>query len=145
MRLTTIIIGLFLTFSVNASGGHHSEDGEKGDTGPKGNTGAQGANGKDGKNGIDGKDGLNGKDGPQGKTSVANTTNYGVASAIAAAQHSFSYETHAFQGSVAIGAFDSQTAFSFGLAKRFNKTLITGNVSSEEGKYGAGIGVNFRF
>ena len=69
----------------------------------------------------------------------------GIASAIATAQHNFDYGTHSWQGSVGIGAFDTNTAFSFGLAKRFNKTLINGSVTQEEGKFGGGVGINWHF
>ena len=71
--------------------------------------------------------------------------NEGVASAIAASQHQFNYGVLGWQGSVGIGTFDSKSAFSFGLAKRFNKTLINSSISNEEGKFGAGIGINFTF
>lgn len=78
------------------------------------------------------------------------TNNYqisskGVASAIAASQHQFYWGTKSWQGSVGIGAFDNNAAFSFGLAKRFNKTLINGSISKEEGKTGGGIGINWLF
>jgi len=69
----------------------------------------------------------------------------GVASAIASSQHQFYYGTYAWQGSVGIGAYDATTAFSFGLAKRFNKALINGNVTEEKGKFGGGVGINWHF
>jgi len=69
----------------------------------------------------------------------------GVSSAIAAAQHQFYYGTKAWQGSFAAGAFDNDTAFSFGLAKRFQKTLINGSVSVENGKTGYGAALNWQF
>lgn len=69
----------------------------------------------------------------------------GIASAIATSQHQFYWGTKSWQGSVGIGAFDSNTAFSFGMAKRFNKTLINGSISNEDGKIGGGIGVNWLF
>lgn len=92
-----------------------------------------------GQDGIDGQDGLRGKQGLPGKDGG------GTASAIAASQHHFYWGTNSWQGSVGIGAYNSDTAFSFGLAKRFNKTLINGNISQEEGKFGGGFGVNFLF
>ncbi len=77
------------------------------------------------------------------------TTNYanikGVASAIALGQHNFDWSTKSWQGSASVGAYDSTTAFSFGLAKRFNKTLISGSVSEENGKIGGGASVRFQF
>ena len=73
------------------------------------------------------------------------SVNDGIASAIAAAQHQFNYGVLGWQGSVGIGAYDSKSAFSFGLAKRFNSTLINGNISNEEGKYGGGLGINWTF
>lgn len=76
---------------------------------------------------------------------MENKITEGVASAIAISQHHFDWGTKSWQGSVGIGAFDSKTAFSFGLAKRFNKTLISGTVSEEQGKYGGGIGIGFHF
>jgi len=69
----------------------------------------------------------------------------GVASAIAASQHTFYYGTKAWQASVATGSFDSNTAFSFGLAKRFKKTLINGSISIEGGKAGYGAAINWHF
>jgi len=69
----------------------------------------------------------------------------GVSSAIAASQHQFYYGTKAWQGSFAAGAFDNNTAFSFGLAKRFQKTLINGSVSVENGKTGYGAALNWQF
>jgi len=81
-------------------------------------------------------------------TSIENTktyTNDGVASAIAASQHSFYWGTKSWQGSIGVGAFDNDTAFSFGLAKRFNKTLINSSISNEDGKIGGGIGINWLF
>lgn len=69
----------------------------------------------------------------------------GVASAIASSQHSFDHSTQSWQGSFAIGAFDSDTAFSFGLGKRFRDTLINGNITQENGKYGGGVAVGFHF
>jgi len=78
---------------------------------------------------------------------VNNTTInlHGIASSIAASQHQFYWGTDSWQGSVGIGAHDATTAFSFGMAKRFNKTLINGNITQEEGKFGGGVGVNFLF
>lgn len=81
----------------------------------------------------------------QNTNSVLITNSEGIASAIATAQHNFDYGTHDWQGSVGIGAFDTKTAFSFGLAKRFNKTLINGSITQEEGKFGGGFGINWHF
>lgn len=76
-------------------------------------------------------------------TVVTDNTKYkeGIASAIAASQHQFNYGIHSWQGSVAVGTYDSETAISVGLAKRFNRTLINGSVS----KNSAGFAVNFTF
>jgi len=78
-------------------------------------------------------------------TIINNETANGVALAIAASQHQFYWGTKSWQGSFAAGTFDNNTAFSFGLAKRFNKTLINGSMSNEEGKIGGGVGINWLF
>ncbi len=79
-------------------------------------------------------------------TTTNNYTNIkGVASAIAIGSHNFDWGTNSLQGSVGIGAFNSNTAFSFGLAKRFNKALISGTVSEEKGKIGGSIAIGFHF
>ena len=52
----------------------------------------------------------------------------GIATAIATAQHQFSYGVHKWQGSLAVGSYDNKTASSFGVAKRYNGILYTGSV-----------------
>ena len=75
-------------------------------------------------------------------TSIENTNTYiGVASAIATAQHNFDYGTHDWQGSVGIGAYKDDTAVSFGLAKRFEKTLI--NISVGKDTMGGAVSWHF--
>lgn len=69
----------------------------------------------------------------------------GIATAIAIGQHQFDASTFAWQGSVATGSYDDYTAFSFGLAKRFKATLISGSVANEGGKLGYGMALGFKF
>ena len=78
-------------------------------------------------------------------TQVIEKSSYGVASAIAASQHNYYWGKSDLQGSAAIGSFDNKTAFSFGRAKKYKKTLINGSISNEEGKIGAGFGINWIF
>lgn len=78
-------------------------------------------------------------------TASSSPTSNGTAAAIAASQHSFAYGITSLQGSLAVGAFEDQTAISFGLAKRFKKSLINGSISSENGKVGLGAAVKFHF
>jgi len=81
-----------------------------------------------------------------GTPSVSTSINSGgVASAIAAAQHQFNYGVKGWQGSAGLGIYDSQTAYSFAIGKRFNSTLINGSVSNEDGVYGGGVGINWTF
>ena len=77
---------------------------------------------------------------------VTNTlTTKGIALGIAASQHHFDFGTKVWQGSVGTGSFDGNTAFSFGIAKRLDRVLINGSVSTEHGKTGYGAGINWRF
>ncbi len=86
---------------------------------------------------------------------VNNVTNYsvtnydvsGVATSIANSQHSFSFGTFALQGSLGAATYNNSNALSFGLAKRFNRVLISGSVSSESvsDNYSFGVGVGWRF
>jgi len=84
---------------------------------------------------------------PRETTTITTLTGQseGISSAMAASQHQFYYGTKAWQGSIAAGAFDNSTAFSFGLAKRFQKTLINGSISVENGKTGYGAALNWQF
>ena len=78
-------------------------------------------------------------------TQVIEKSSSGAASAIAASQHSYYWGKSDLQGSASIGSFDGNTAFSFGLAKKYKQTLINGSISNEEGKIGAGMGINWIF
>lgn len=69
----------------------------------------------------------------------------GVALAIAKSQHNFDFGTHSWQGSIGVGSFDSESAISFGVAKRLDRVLVNGTFGFENGKVGAGLGVNWRF
>ena len=70
----------------------------------------------------------------------------GIASAIASSEHQFNYGVLGWQGSASFGTFDSNTAFSLGLAKRFKDVLINGSIVEEEGEItGGGAAVNFTF
>jgi hypothetical protein len=76
---------------------------------------------------------------------VSDTDTKGIATAIAIGQHSFDASTFAWQGSISTGSYDDSTAFSFGLAKRFRATLISGSVANEGGKLGYGASLGFKF
>jgi len=78
-------------------------------------------------------------------TQIIEKSSTGTASAIAASQHNYYWGKSDLQGSAAIGSFNGNTAFSFGLAKKYKKTLINGSISNEEGKIGAGMGINWIF
>lgn len=78
-------------------------------------------------------------------TQAIEKSSAGAASAIAASQHNYYWGKSELQGSAAIGSFDGNTAFSFGLAKKYKKTLINGSISNEGGKIGAGAGINWIF
>jgi len=73
------------------------------------------------------------------------TESNGTASAIAAAQHNYYWGKSSLQGSAAIGLFDNKEAVSFGLAKKYKKTLINGSISKEGNQLGIGAGVNWIF
>ena len=78
------------------------------------------------------------------------TNNYqnsseGVALGIAASQHNFDTTTFNLQGSVSTGSYEGVTAFSFGLAKRYKSSLISGSVSNEGGRTGYGAGMRWNF
>jgi len=73
------------------------------------------------------------------------TESSGTASAIAAAQHNYYWGKSSLQGSAAIGLFDNKEAVSFGLAKKYKKTLINGSISKEGNQLGIGAGVNWIF
>jgi len=78
-------------------------------------------------------------------TQTIEKSSTGTASAIAASQHNYYWGKSDLQGSAAIGIFDDKTAFSFGLAKKYKKTLINSSISNEEGKIGGGVGINWIF
>lgn len=76
-------------------------------------------------------------------TNITNTS--GTALAIATAQHNFDFGTHSWQGSIGVGSFDSESAISFGVAKRLDRVLVNGSFAREDNKTGVGVGVNWRF
>lgn len=83
-------------------------------------------------------------------TNVYNSTSNiynqeGVALAIAMAQHQFDWGTHSWQGSVGLGSYAGNDAISLGVAKRFDRTLITGSLGRTGADYGFGISINWRF
>lgn len=69
----------------------------------------------------------------------------GIALAIAQAQHQFDWGTHSWQGSVGVGSYGGNDAISFGVAKRFDRVLITGSFGRGGPDYGFGASVNWRF
>lgn len=77
-------------------------------------------------------------------TTVISSDNEGVASAIAAGQCQFDW-THSWQGCVAVGSFDSNSAAAFGLGKRYDEILFNGTVSLESGELGIGASANWKF
>jgi len=78
-------------------------------------------------------------------TIINNHTGNGVALGLAAAQHNYYWGKSSLQGSAAVGMFDGKEAFSFGLAKKYKKTLINGSISKEGNKFGVGAGINWIF
>jgi len=78
-------------------------------------------------------------------STTTSTSSEGIAASIAASQHVFAYGLSSLQGSVAVGTYDNNTAFSFGLAKKFGKSLVNGSVSNENGKLGIGAAINLHF
>ena len=73
------------------------------------------------------------------------SNNSGVAAAIATSQHSFDFSTTNWQGSIGLGSSPDDTAVSFGLAKRFKHSLISGSITNESGDYYLGAGMRFNF
>ena len=71
----------------------------------------------------------------------------GTALGIAAAQHQFDMGTYSWQGSVAVGGYDSEHAISLGLGKRKCRKcpMVNGSIGIENGEIGYGAAVNFRF
>lgn len=69
----------------------------------------------------------------------------GIALAIATAQHHFDFGTHSWQGSIGVGNFNSDSAISFGVAKRMNRVLVNASFGHEHDNTGVGVGVNWRF
>ena len=81
-------------------------------------------------------------------TDVITTNNSsGAALGIATGQHQFDLGTYSWQGSVAVGNYDSESAISLGIGKRICKNcpLINGSIGIEDGKAGFGAAVNWRF
>ena len=80
-------------------------------------------------------------------TEVTNVTTdtKGVALSLATAQHHFDFGTHSWQGSIGVGNFNSDSAISFGVAKRLNRVLVNASVAHEHDDTGVGVGVNWRF
>jgi len=65
----------------------------------------------------------------------------GIATAIAAAQHQYSYGILGWQGSLAVGSYDNKTELSFGIAKRYNGILYNGSVGHDS----LGAAINWTF
>jgi len=78
-------------------------------------------------------------------TIINNQMGNGVALGLAAAQHNYYWGKSSLQGSAAVGMFDGKEAFSFGLAKKYKKTLINGSISKEGNKFGVGAAVTWIF
>jgi len=80
------------------------------------------------------------------ETYIENPKNYtGVASAISAAQCHFDFATDVLQGCASVAGHNGGSAVSFGLGKRFGRTLINGACSIEGEYRSCGGGVNWRF
>ncbi len=71
----------------------------------------------------------------------------GVALGIASANHQFDMGTYRWQGSVAVGGYDSDHAISIGFGKRSCKTcpMVNFSIGSDDDHVGYGAGVNFKF
>ena len=69
----------------------------------------------------------------------------GIALGIAASQHIFDFGTHSWQWSAGTGSYDNNSAISFGVAKRLDRVLFTGSISTEDGITGYGVGITGRF
>lgn len=72
---------------------------------------------------------------------------YGIALAIANAQHHFALGTYSWQAAVGLGRFEENQAISFGVAKRVysDQLLLSGSLGIENGRKGAGVGLNWRW
>jgi hypothetical protein len=82
---------------------------------------------------------------PSETTIINNQIAKGVALAISVSQIDCNHSTRKWQGGVGFGFYDSETAISGGVCKRFKDTLIKSTIGVEDGKIGAGIGIMFQF
>ena len=73
------------------------------------------------------------------------SVNDGIALAISNSQIDCNHSTQRWQGGVGMGFYDSKTAISGGICKRFKDTLIKGTLGTEEGRLGGGIGIMWQF
>jgi len=63
---------------------------------------------------------------------------------LAAAQNSFDWGTHSFQGSIGAGSHNGSQALSFGLGKRFGRALINGSIAVDDDSAGFGAGISWK-
>ena len=71
--------------------------------------------------------------------------NDGIAMAISNSQIDCNHSTQRWQGGVGMGFYDSKTAISGGICKRFKDTLIKATFGTEEGNLGGGMGIMWQF
>jgi len=78
-------------------------------------------------------------------TETGKTTMHGTALSLAAAAHSFDWSTKDLQGSVGLGGYSGENALSFGIGKRYGRTLLNGSLGISEGETGYSAAVNWHF
>lgn len=77
--------------------------------------------------------------------SIVNEVNRGVALGLASSALQFDLNTNGLQWSAGAGFYDGSEAATFGLGKRFGKTLINGSVGIENGQTGLSLGISGKF
>jgi len=70
--------------------------------------------------------------------------NYGIASAISAAQCHFDNGSFHLQLCAGAGYTDNQEAATFGIAKKYKDFLINGTITSEDNRTSFGFGLNWK-
>jgi len=79
-------------------------------------------------------------------TDTAKTTKMqGTALSLAAASHTFDWGTKDLQGSVGLGGYSGENALSFGIGKRYGRTLLNGSLGVSDGETGYSAAVNWHF
>ena len=69
----------------------------------------------------------------------------GIALGISQAQLHCSDLTENLQGTAGIGVYEGEEAFSAGLCKKKGDLMFRGSVGVEDGNYGGGLGINWRW